>query len=106
MILLIPAAVLALCGWLIKYRKMTWLISGYNMASKKKKEQYDVDKLCRYTGSLVFILAGIFFVFAVLIELFEPYFEDIALTCLVSILAASLAGIIFLNAGGKAKKNR
>jgi uncharacterized membrane protein len=105
MVLFLPAAVLALFGWLIKYKKAAWLISGYNTSSKKKKAEYDKDKLCRYTGNLVFLLAGILFITAALIALFEPYTEDIALAGFLALLSVSLVGIIFLNTGGRVKKN-
>jgi hypothetical protein len=36
-IFLLPAAVLILLGWLIKYKKVTWLISGYKLPLKRKK---------------------------------------------------------------------
>ena len=38
----------------------SWFISGYNTASKKKKEKYDEKKLCRTMGigmSIIAILA-------------------------------------------------
>lgn len=38
--------------------KGSWLISGYNTASKEEKEKYDKNKLCRATGlELLFITA-------------------------------------------------
>jgi hypothetical protein len=104
MVLLIPTAVLALFGWLIKYKKVTWLISGYNTSSKKKRAQYDVEKLCRYTGSLIFVLSGIFLITAFLNVIFESYAEDITLFGFLALLSVSLAGIIYLNTGGRVKK--
>ncbi|OGO29701.1 MAG: hypothetical protein A2Z16_08470 [Chloroflexi bacterium RBG_16_54_18] len=50
LVYVLPAIVLYLLGWLIKYKKVTWLISAYNTASKKEKERYDVEKLCKYMG--------------------------------------------------------
>lgn len=46
-------------GYLIKYRQYSWLIAGYNTSTKKQKEKYNQDALCRGVGNLAFILAGI-----------------------------------------------
>ena len=40
----------------------SWLISGYNTASKEEKEKYDEKKLCRTMGigmSIIAIIAGV-----------------------------------------------
>ncbi|MGM0653235.1 MAG: DUF3784 domain-containing protein [Bacillota bacterium] len=55
---LFMALFLVLLGCLIKYGKSAWLIAGYNTSSKKVKEQYDLEALCRGVGHLLFALAG------------------------------------------------
>lgn len=105
MVLMIVAAVLLLLGLLIKYKKAAWLISGYNTASKAKKQQYDIDKLCRYTGNLIFILSGILFITGALILIFDRSIETVALTGLIVFIAAAVCGIIYLNTGGRVKKS-
>jgi len=60
MIYLIPAGLLFLMGWLIRYKKYAWLISGYNISSKEEKEKYDLDKLTRLMGSFLFLLGACF----------------------------------------------
>jgi len=42
MIFLPIVLILSIIGWLVKFKKVTWLISGYNTASKQKKEEYDI----------------------------------------------------------------
>ena len=37
--------------------KGSWLIAGYNTASKKEKEKYDQQKLCRAMGIMCAIIA-------------------------------------------------
>ncbi len=51
--------ILILCGILIKYFKQYWLIAGYNTASKKEKENVDIDKLGSFIGNNMFLLGGI-----------------------------------------------
>ncbi|WP_192930307.1 DUF3784 domain-containing protein [Alkaliphilus pronyensis] len=46
-------------GILIKYFKQYWLIAGYNTASKEEQEKIDIEKLGRFIGNIMFILAGI-----------------------------------------------
>jgi hypothetical protein len=103
MILIIIAAVLALIGRLIKIKKLTWLISGYNTASAKKKAQYDVDKLCCYVGNFVFVLAGILALTGAALLLTHDS-DTVALIGLGVLMAAAVAGIIWLNTGGRLKK--
>ena len=38
--------------------KGSWLIAGYNTASKKEKEKYDQQKLCRVVGIMCAIIAA------------------------------------------------
>ena len=64
MMYLLPAALLFIIGWLVKYKKITWLISGYNTSNKEKKETYDIDKLTRLFGNFLFLLAVIFVIMA------------------------------------------
>lgn len=40
------------------FGKGSWLIAGYNTASKKEKEKYDEKKLCRAVG-IYCLAAGI-----------------------------------------------
>ena len=38
--------------------KGSWLIAGYNTASKEEKEKYDQEKLCRVMGIMCAIIAA------------------------------------------------
>ncbi len=105
MVLLIPTALLIITGWLIKYKKVTWLISGYNTASKEKKEQYDIDKLCKHMGNFLFVLASIFFVMAVLSMLFIAYIDKITVIGLCVEGVVVVGGIIYMNTGNRVKKD-
>lgn len=52
---------LIILGYLIGYKKWSFLIAGYNTSSKEEKEKYDEDALCRAMGKLLFLLGGITF---------------------------------------------
>ena len=104
MIFFFPTAVLLIVGWLIKYKKVTWLISGYNTASKQEKQQYDIDKLCKYMGNFIFILAGIFFVMAILSVMISEYSDRIIYIGTGVFVVFTVCGIVFLNTGNRVKK--
>lgn len=53
---------LLILGYLVGYKKWSFLIAGFNTSSKKEKEKYDEDALCRAIGKLLFILGGITFI--------------------------------------------
>jgi hypothetical protein len=93
----LPPVLLFIAGWLIKYKKATWLIAGYNTASRREKERYDVEKLTRLMGNFVFLLAGIFFAFTAARAMFPVYSEGITSTGVVVFLLVSAAGLVYLN---------
>ena len=105
MIYLIPAALLFIIGWFVKYKKTTWLISGYNTASKEKKEMYDIDKLTRLVGNFIFVLAIIFVIMAVVTIIIGGY-KDVVTYVGFGVLAVTIIiGVVFLNTGGRVKKD-
>jgi len=59
MIHLITALMIVVLGYLIKYKRWSWLIAGYNTASPKDKAKYDIIALCNGTGNFLFLLAAI-----------------------------------------------
>lgn len=104
MVFLIPMMILILVGWLIKYKKVTWLISGYNTASAEKKKEYDIEKLCMYMGNFLFILASIFFVMSVLSIVLSNHVDRITISGFVILSIVIICGIIFMNTGNRVKK--
>lgn len=104
MIFFFPTVVLLIIGWLIKYKKVTWLISGYNTASKQEKQRYDIRKLCKYMGNFIFILAGIFFVMATTSVLISQYSERITWIGFGVLAVTVVCGIVYLNTGNRVKK--
>ena len=104
MVYFLPMSLLLLTGWLIKYKKATWLISGYNTASYEKKQQYDIEKLCKHMGNFLFVLASIFFSMAIISVLIGKYSSLIAVIGICVLAVAVVCGIIYLNTGNRVKK--
>ena len=104
MIYFLPAALLLIVTSLIKYKKITWLISGYNTASKEAKKEYDIEKLTRYMGNFLFILASIFLVMAVISILISDYITIISWIGFGVLAISIVFGIIYLNTKNRVKK--
>ena len=104
MIFFLPTILLIVMGWLIKYKKLTWLISGYNTASKQEKQQYNLEKLCKYVGNFIFILASIFFMMAITSLLLNKYVDKITWIGFGVLAIVIIYGIVYLNTGNRVKK--
>ena len=57
----------------------SWFISGYNTATKEKKEKYDEKKLCRTMGIGMSIIAILALIMGVLENILSAFFVYIAL---------------------------
>ncbi len=102
MIVMVAMAVLFLVlGLVFRSGRGAALIAGYNTASQKEKDTIDEKKLCRYTGNLMFILAGcqMFFVFSVLFET-----KMLLWIGVIAFLISVVGGVVFLNTGDRLKK--
>lgn len=102
--LFLPALLLLFVGWLVKYRKWTWLIAGYNTASKSQKETYDIEKLTRHVGNLIFILAGIFVIMGLANLIMRDSLESIVRIGTVVFIATAVLGLVYINTGNRLKK--
>lgn len=70
----------------------SWVISGYNTASKEEKEKYDEKKLCRTMGIGMSIIAILALIMGVLENILSAFFVYIAL----GIILIDVAVIIIL----------
>lgn len=70
----------------------SWVISGYNTASKAEKEKYDEKKLCRTMGIGMSIIAILALIMGVLENILPAFFIYIAL----GIILIDVAVIIIL----------
>ncbi len=104
MIFYVPALILLVIAYFIKFKKVTWLVSGYNTSSKKSKEKYDLEKLCRLMGNFVFGLSFILFILASAMTLIPDQEEMLLLVGLAVLALYSLIGLLYLNTGRRVLK--
>lgn len=104
MIFYVPALILLVIAYFIKFKKVTWLVSGYNTSSKKSKEKYDLEKLCRLMGNFVFGLSFILFIMATAMTLIPDQEEMLLLVGLAVLALYSLIGLLYLNTGRRVLK--
>lgn len=104
MILLAVALLIFILGLLVKYKKVTWLISGYNTASKEKQAEYDQKKLTRYVGNFLFILAGFCSIWGIIIIMLPQYFELVFWSGFTILFIVMGAGLLYLNTGKRLMK--
>jgi hypothetical protein len=98
---LLVAALFVVLGIVFLNGKGSFLIAGYNTASKAEKEQIDERKLCKYVGRLMFVLAGCFLVITASDLTGKLWLLWLGL---VLFLVAVIGGILFLNTGNRLKK--
>lgn len=79
----------------------SWLIAGYNTASKKEKEKYDEKKLCRVMGCGMSLIALMTFVLAAGIRTLPASFAGLYGAV---ILADCLVMVVLCNTICKKKK--
>ena len=104
MLLAIHGAVvgaLVLLGIIFLKGKGSFLIVGYNTASKAEKEKIDEKKLCTCVGMLMFALAGCFFI-VMLSDIFHKMW--ILWLGLGLVFAVSIGGTIYINTRDRIKK--
>jgi hypothetical protein len=97
MILLFPTLILYILGYLVKVKKMTFLISGYNTSSTNQQEKYNVDELTKQVGNFVYSLSCIMFILSLSLMLFPDYDSTIMTGGTIFLAIYSILGIIFLN---------
>lgn len=88
-------------GYLLKYKKWSWLIAGFNTSSKEEKAKYDELSLCEFMGKFMFVLAGIIFVAAL------GAYIDISWMVMLSwvlFVVVTIAALVYMNTGNRFKK--
>lgn len=70
----------------------SWLISGYNTASKEEKSKYDEKKLCRVMGCGMAVIAILILIMGLLENILPAFFAYIA----VGIILADVAVMLIL----------
>ena len=72
---------------------------------KRKKAEYDVEKLTKYFGNFLFVLAGIYLFWGILLMSLPQYTELIIGLGFGSSIIVIIAGIIYLNTGKRLMKS-
>ena len=103
-IYLLVAGLLAGLAILVRWKKATWLIAGYNTAPQEEKEKYDVEKLCLYVGNFLFLLALIWLVMAGAVWLRPDQLLPVTITGLVVEAVVIVGGLIYLNTNNRLMK--
>lgn len=60
MIFMFAGLLLAIVGYLIKYRHVYWLIKGYLLMPQESRDTYNLDELSSFIGMLHLILSPLF----------------------------------------------
>ena len=97
----IIVVVFVILGTVFLTGKGSFLIAGYNTASKAEKEKIDEKKLCRYMGKLMFLFAACFLVIIesdISGEMWLLWLGLILFFCIM------IGGIIYINTGSRLKK--
>lgn len=68
-IIVATAVLFILIGFALKYLRWDWLIAGYNTMSKEKKQRVDVEGLRNFLGNSMFVIAGIFLLMFMFLQL-------------------------------------
>lgn len=83
---------------------MTYMVAGYNTSSKSEREKYDKDKLVKCVGGLLMFSSFFLFLGSFLSFIFCFYEAEIFLISNILFTLFIVAGVIYLNVTGCAKK--
>jgi hypothetical protein len=90
LVVALPPLLLFVLGYLIRYKKMYGLVSGFNTMSADKKKNVDVEGLGRFLGGMLFLMGFLIGVGMLLLIVFEQ------LGAGLGVLALELPVIVFL----------
>jgi len=94
-------AVFVILALVFRKGKGSFLIAGYNTASKAEKEKIDEKKLCKYISNLMFAIAACW-----LVVTSSEIFHKIWLLWLGLILlfVVIIIGLVIINTGNRIKR--
>ncbi len=103
MIHILIGLLILVLGYLVKYRRWSWLIAGYNTSSAEGKAQYDTAALCSGVGNFLFVLAALLFIAALGEYLDRAWIVSVAW---IMFAAASVVFLVYANTGGRYRKKK
>ena len=101
---LITGAFLFFLGFIIKKYQLTYLIAGYNTASKEEKEKYDEEKLVKGVGNFLMYSATILILGSLLSIIFNVIGREIIIVSWILFTTYTLSWVIYVNVKGTMKK--
>lgn len=101
---LISGTFLLTLGFCIKKFNMSYLISGYNTASKKEKEKYNEKNLVKYIGNMIILSSGIIYFGMFLSLIFVNHKENINIITWILFTIFIIGGTIYSNITSYVKK--
>lgn len=87
---LVPVFILVITGWLIRYKKVYWLISGYNTMSSEKKKNVDIEGLGRFISNVCFVISAIILGASVFMAMGNAAVSGIIFALLVPVIIYTL----------------
>lgn len=68
MIFILAALITFTVGWLIKYKRVTLFLKGYNAMKKEKMALYDTEKLYKNSGNFYFSISVLFLIMGFIVN--------------------------------------
>ena len=103
-IFIIPSLFFILSGVFYSGRG-TFLIAGYNTASKEEKSEINEKALCRFMGKFTFMM-GIIQLIVPISQILElDNFRIISILTNILFIAFVIGGVIYMNIGDRFKNN-
>ena len=100
---LFAPVLLFVIGYFIRFKKASFLISGYNISSKSKKEKYNEAALCKAVGNLLFLLGFIQLIIPIGGSLFPDKLKFFAIFTTILTTIVTIVAIIYMNTGNRYK---
>lgn len=93
-------------GLAVKIFKASYLIAGYNTASKEEKAKYDQEKLINYVSGLLMISSLFLILGAAVSILLTEFQEGIIMASWIMFTIFILASLVYVNTGNRLMKTR
>jgi cytochrome c biogenesis factor len=100
---LLTGLFLIFLGLTIRIFKMSYLIAGYNTASKEEKRKYNEEKLIKYVSNLLMISSAFIIIGGLLSIIFNAIQETIFIGSWLFFTIFIISGVIYLNVSGCVK---
>jgi len=90
-------------GLIIRIFKMSYLIAGYNTASKEKKEKYNEEKVIKYVSNLLMFSSAVLIIVGLLSMLVNALEDTIFIGSWIFFTILIIGGVVYFYISGYAK---